>query len=136
MLSRRSWVGRRSFPAGAPCRLQRMRRRRAPHARSGIDKHDGPPADLVFATNQAVLFQFSAPTYNAHRIPYDASYARRIEAYPAGGMGPAVNPHGAVMRPVAVRRPARSLTAVRMSRPSATAPLTMPCRSNSGAISR
>src|SRR5690606_38615304 len=31
----------------------------------------------------AELFRFSAATYNAHRIHYDADYTRDIEKYPA-----------------------------------------------------
>ncbi len=30
----------------------------------------------------ALLFRFSALTYNAHRIHYDRDYARDVEGYP------------------------------------------------------
>jgi 3-methylfumaryl-CoA hydratase len=33
-------------------------------------------------TDPAVLFRFSALTYNAHRIHYDDPYAREVEGYP------------------------------------------------------
>jgi 3-methylfumaryl-CoA hydratase len=42
------------------------------------------PADgeWVIEVSPALLFRFSALTYNAHRIHYDRDYARRVEGYP------------------------------------------------------
>jgi hydroxyacyl-ACP dehydratase HTD2-like protein with hotdog domain len=48
----------------------------------------GPPAaveapwQLEFRADPVALFRFSALTYNAHRIHYDAAYAREVEGYP------------------------------------------------------
>jgi 3-methylfumaryl-CoA hydratase len=45
------------------------------------------PADAEFSTENvldaATLFRYSALTFNAHRIHYDADYARDVEGYPA-----------------------------------------------------
>jgi 3-methylfumaryl-CoA hydratase len=43
-----------------------------------------PPADGEWAieVSPALLFRFSALTYNAHRIHYDRDYARQVEGYP------------------------------------------------------
>jgi len=43
-----------------------------------------PPADGEWAieTSPALLFRFSALTYNGHRIHYDRDYARDVEGYP------------------------------------------------------
>ncbi len=43
-----------------------------------------PDADLAqdLETDSALLFRFSALTFNGHRIHYDADYARDIEGYP------------------------------------------------------
>ncbi|TQM11784.1 FAS1-like dehydratase domain-containing protein [Pseudonocardia kunmingensis] len=64
----------RSEPAGAP-----VRRLERPAA-------DGPPASGTWrdvqATDEALLFRFSALTYNAHRIHYDRTYATQVEGYP------------------------------------------------------
>jgi 3-methylfumaryl-CoA hydratase len=51
---------------------------------------EAPPAARVPAAagdwpvdvSPALLFRFSALTYNAHRIPYDRDYARDVEGYP------------------------------------------------------
>lgn len=45
---------------------------------------DQPPAEheLVLLPDEALLFRFSALTYNAHRIHYDHPYATGIEGYP------------------------------------------------------
>jgi 3-methylfumaryl-CoA hydratase len=42
------------------------------------------PADgeWVIEVSPALLFRFSALTYNAHRIHYDRDYARHVEGYP------------------------------------------------------
>ena len=37
---------------------------------------------LELETSPALLFRFSALTYNAHRIHYDRDYARDVEGYP------------------------------------------------------
>jgi 3-methylfumaryl-CoA hydratase len=39
-------------------------------------------ADWTIAVTPALLFRFSALTYNAHRIHYDRDYARDVEGYP------------------------------------------------------
>ncbi|MGY1653169.1 hypothetical protein [Geodermatophilus sp. SYSU D01119] len=44
----------------------------------GVD--GGPSVDLV--PDEALLFRFSALTYNAHRIHYDAPYATGVEGHP------------------------------------------------------
>ncbi len=43
-----------------------------------------PPADwqASIAVDSVRLFRYSAVTYNAHRIHYDAPYAREVEGYP------------------------------------------------------
>jgi 3-methylfumaryl-CoA hydratase len=43
-----------------------------------------PPAEGEWAieVSSALLFRFSALTYNAHRIHYDRDYARQVEGYP------------------------------------------------------
>jgi 3-methylfumaryl-CoA hydratase len=43
-----------------------------------------PPADgeRPVDVSPALLFRFSALTYNAHRIHYDRGYARDVEGYP------------------------------------------------------
>jgi 3-methylfumaryl-CoA hydratase len=43
-----------------------------------------PPAEDEWAidTTPALLFRFSALTYNSHRIHYDRDYAREVEGYP------------------------------------------------------
>lgn len=40
------------------------------------------PWRLPFRADPVTLFRFSALTYNAHRIHYDAAYAREVEGYP------------------------------------------------------
>lgn len=41
------------------------------------------PTDCCISpTRRAKLFRFSALTYNAHRIHYDADYARDVEGFP------------------------------------------------------
>ena len=48
---------------------------------------DGPvvpagPGEWAIEVSPALLFRFSALTYNAHRIHYDRDYARDVEGYP------------------------------------------------------
>ena len=38
--------------------------------------------ERTVATDPVLLFRFSALTFNAHRIHYDADYAQRVERYP------------------------------------------------------
>lgn len=49
-------------------------------------KSPGPTENLVFNVAQpvstALLFRYSAITFNAHRIHYDLPYAREVEQYP------------------------------------------------------
>ncbi|MFJ2667674.1 MaoC family dehydratase N-terminal domain-containing protein [Nocardia fluminea] len=40
------------------------------------------PGEWTIDTSAALLFRFSALTYNAHRIHYDRDYARDVEGYP------------------------------------------------------
>jgi 3-methylfumaryl-CoA hydratase len=61
----------------------------APEAASGDESVGGvsapapsPGGDWEVATPAALLFRFSALTYNAHRIHYDRDYARDVEGYP------------------------------------------------------
>jgi 3-methylfumaryl-CoA hydratase len=56
-------------------------------ARLSAPEEDGPavqPADgdWVIEVSPALLFRFSALTYNAHRIHYDREYAMQVEGYP------------------------------------------------------
>ncbi len=46
---------------------------------------DRPPAERErrMLADPALLFRFSALTFNAHRIHYDLAYAQRVELYPA-----------------------------------------------------
>jgi 3-methylfumaryl-CoA hydratase len=50
----------------------------------GADHEDEPDADWVesLIPDPALLFRFSAVTYNAHRIHYDRPYATEVEEYP------------------------------------------------------
>jgi 3-methylfumaryl-CoA hydratase len=47
---------------------------------------DGPvragPGEIALLPDEPLLFGFSALTYNAHRIHYDAAYATGVEGYP------------------------------------------------------
>lgn len=49
-------------------------------------KKNGPVEDLTFdvvqAVSSALLFRYSAITFNAHRIHYDMLYAKEVEHYP------------------------------------------------------
>lgn len=50
----------------------------------GPDREDMPEAEWVesIVPDPALLFRFSAITYNAHRIHYDRPYATQVEEYP------------------------------------------------------
>src|SRR5262245_20444595 len=58
----------------------------APGAINPLPKPTKPPADAAwsraFQLSNALVFRYSAITWNAHRIHYDADYARREEGYP------------------------------------------------------
>ena len=58
----------------------------APGERYPLPKPVRPPADAAwtktFELASALVFRYSAITWNAHRIHYDADYARRDEGYP------------------------------------------------------
>ncbi|SMG60717.1 acyl-CoA dehydrogenase [Paraburkholderia susongensis] len=43
---------------------------------------DGAEWERVIEPTEALLFRYSALTFNAHRIHYDRDYAREIEGYP------------------------------------------------------
>ena len=72
VVERRDTVYREETPAGAA--------NRAP-------KRSAPPADIVWSReehpDEVTLFRFSALTFNAHRIHYDAPWAKDVEGYPA-----------------------------------------------------
>lgn len=65
----------RSQPAGT------VRPVAAPPAPAGPVEPDGPWR-LGLEPDPALLFRFSALTYNAHRIHYDHAYATGVEGYP------------------------------------------------------
>lgn len=48
----------------------------------GGPANDGWPWERELRTDAALLFRFSALTYNAHRIHYDRDYARETEGFP------------------------------------------------------
>jgi 3-methylfumaryl-CoA hydratase len=58
----------------------------APGERNVLPRPVGPPGDAAwskaFELSHALVFRYSAITWNAHRIHYDADYARREEGYP------------------------------------------------------
>ena len=51
---------------------------------AGADRDDAPDGDWreSVTPRSALLFRFSAVTYNAHRIHYDRRYATEVEDYP------------------------------------------------------
>ena len=57
-----------------------------PGARNPVPPAVTPPADAAWsktvALSNALVFRYSAITWNAHRIHYDMDYARRDEGYP------------------------------------------------------
>lgn len=64
--------------------------REPPTATAGIvapagPAYDGPPAEWEesLTPDEAMLFRYSALTFNAHRIHYDLPYARDEEGYPS-----------------------------------------------------
>ena len=72
VVEQRDTVYREETPAGAA--------NRAP-------KRAAPPDDTVWEAeerpDEVTLFRFSALTFNAHRIHYDAVWAKEVEGYPA-----------------------------------------------------
>ncbi len=58
----------------------------APGEKNPLPKPASPPANAAwsktFELSNALVFRYSAITWNAHRIHYDADYARRDEGYP------------------------------------------------------
>jgi 3-methylfumaryl-CoA hydratase len=49
----------------------------------GPDQGTGPaPWQIQIVPDPVLLFRFSALTYNAHRIHYDADYATTVEGHP------------------------------------------------------
>jgi 3-methylfumaryl-CoA hydratase len=58
----------------------------APGESNPLPKPARPPAraawSKAFDLSNALVFRYSAITWNAHRIHYDADYARREEGYP------------------------------------------------------
>ena len=59
---------------------------RDPAGAAGAGDSRPAPTDAEFSTphhlDNATLFRYSALTFNAHRIHYDADYARDVEGYP------------------------------------------------------
>ena len=49
----------------------------------GMAAPDGAAWSVVQQVSNALVFRYSAVTWNAHRIHYDADYARDAEGYPA-----------------------------------------------------
>lgn len=43
---------------------------------------DAPAFDVAAPVSEALLFRYSAVTFNAHRIHYDLTYAQEVEKYP------------------------------------------------------
>ena len=72
VVEQRDTVYREETPAGAA--------NRAP-------KRAAPPEDTIWEAeerpDEVTLFRFSALTFNAHRIHYDAVWAKEVEGYPA-----------------------------------------------------
>jgi hydroxyacyl-ACP dehydratase HTD2-like protein with hotdog domain len=65
------------------------------------------PADpwrLELSADPVLLFRFSALTYNAHRIHYDADYATRVEGHPG------LVVHGPLLAVLMLELPRRHLT--------------------------
>jgi 3-methylfumaryl-CoA hydratase len=56
-------------------------RREISRPNTGIAEPEGEWRSEL-ATDPVLLFRFSALTYNAHRIHYDQTYAKRVEGYP------------------------------------------------------
>jgi 3-methylfumaryl-CoA hydratase len=58
----------------------------APGVKNALAPPLSPPTDATwsqdFELSNALVFRYSAITWNAHRIHYDADYARREEGYP------------------------------------------------------
>ena len=66
--------GRRG-PAAGP-------RRSPPRAATARPRSRAGPGEREIEVSPALLFRFSALTYNAHRIHYDRDYCRDVEGYP------------------------------------------------------
>jgi len=54
----------------------------APFERPATLPASPDPCARVIAADAAMLFRYSALTFNAHRIHYDRDYARQVEGYP------------------------------------------------------
>ena len=74
---------------GAPCiaEEQDIVYREAADPTAPMPTPPAPPGDAAWretvTPSTALLFRYSALTFNAHRIHYDRPYAREIEGYPA-----------------------------------------------------
>ncbi|WP_037064418.1 MaoC family dehydratase N-terminal domain-containing protein [Pseudonocardia acaciae] len=55
---------------------------RAPAAPAGTEQQQPPEHELELTPDPALLFRFSALTYNGHRIHYDQPYVTGVEGYP------------------------------------------------------
>ena len=51
-------------------------------AGSAVPPTPATDCEATIVPNETMLFRFSALTYNAHRIHYDAAYATEVEGYP------------------------------------------------------
>jgi len=71
-------------PAGTPAAATTPVAATTPAAAAPAAEPERPAAEheLVLRPDAALLFRFSALTYNAHRIHYDRPYATGIEGYP------------------------------------------------------
>jgi 3-methylfumaryl-CoA hydratase len=71
-------------PPGAAPATRSAAEPAAPAAPAAEAEADRPVAEheLVLRPDAALLFRFSALTYNAHRIHYDQPYATGVEGYP------------------------------------------------------
>lgn len=65
-------IYREAVPAGAPSPMN-----------PGTPAPDGAAWSQSALVSNALVFRYSAVTWNAHRIHYDADYARAAEGYPA-----------------------------------------------------
>lgn len=80
-------VGHEIHQAGRLCLVEEkdfLLRAPAQGPTPGADRDDPPDAEWVESVtpDPALLFRFSAVTYNAHRIHYDRPYATQVEEYP------------------------------------------------------
>jgi hydroxyacyl-ACP dehydratase HTD2-like protein with hotdog domain len=78
----------------------------APPAPAGVPDD---PWRLALSADPVLLFRFSALTYNAHRIHYDADYATRVEGHPG------LVVHGPLLAVLMLELPRRHLTGLQVA---------------------